>query len=367
MWNKIGSVLQNGIRELFPAYFALVMATGIVSIACHLLAMDFLAFPLFYLNQFFYLVLWSLIIARLVRYPSQLLSDLLNHKLSAGFLTLVAATNVLGSQFVVLSSSQTIAFLLWVLGLVLWVILIYAVFLLLTVKQDKPALESGINGTWLMMVVSTQSIAVLGMLIPSQFLAWEDVFVFAMLGFYLLGCMFYILIIGMIVYRFMFFKIGAEELTPPYWINMGAVAITTLAGSNILLKGQAPFLGDLIPFIKGFTLFFWASGTWWIPMLFLLGAWRHIYKRFPLTYHPAYWGLVFPLGMYTVSTFRMAQAMGMEFLLWIPRFFIFIALAAWAAVSAGLVYRVTSVLLGGRAVARHGSKPLEPAPADRKI
>jgi tellurite resistance protein TehA-like permease len=193
------------------------------------------------------------------------------------------------------------------------------------------------------------------------------VFVFAMLGFYLLGCMFYILIIGMIIYRFMFFKIGPEELTPPYWINMGAVAITALAGSNILLKGQAAFLGDLIPFIKGFTLFFWASGTWWIPLLFLLGAWRHIYKRFPLTYHPAYWGLVFPLGMYTVATFRMAQAMGMDFLLWIPRFFIFIALAAWVAVTAGLVYRMSTGLLGSPTVASPGSKPLEQAPADRKI
>ncbi len=48
-------------------------------------------------------------------------------------------------------------------------------------------------------------------------------------------------------------------MTPPYWINMGAVAITTLAGANILINGNAPFLVDLIPFIKGFTIFFWAS------------------------------------------------------------------------------------------------------------
>ena len=60
---------------------------------------------------------------------------------------------------------------------------------------------------------------------------------------------------------------GATLLKPP-------VAITTLAGANILLRGHASFLAEFAPFIKGFTVFFWAAGTWWIPYLFILGAWR---------------------------------------------------------------------------------------------
>ena len=350
MWIKFNSLVQAGIRDLFPAYFALVMATGIVSIACHLLKMEFLAFSLFYLNQLFYIILWLLTLARLFRHPSRLLADLSNHRLGTGFLTLVAGTNVLGSQFVILQSNQTVAFFLWILGLVLWLLLIYALFTILTVKEEKPPLESGINGAWMLFVVSTQSIVVLGMLIASRFAPWEEMFTYAMLGFYLLGCMFYILIISLIVYRFMFFKIGAEEMGPPYWINMGAVAITTLAGANLLLKGTAPFLSDLIPFIKGFTIFFWASGTWWIPLLFLLGAWRHIYKRYPLTYHPAYWGLVFPMGMYTVCTFRLAQVMKLDFLLLIPKFFIYLALIAWAVTIFGLARQLVTAFLKAEAV-----------------
>ncbi|MGE5375372.1 MAG: tellurite resistance/C4-dicarboxylate transporter family protein [Bacteroidota bacterium] len=321
------------------------MATGIVSIACHLLKMDFLAYPLFYLNGLFYLVLWLLTLARIFRYPSQLWADLSNHRLSIGFLTLVAGTNVLGSQFVILKSNQTVAFFLWVLGLALWLFLIYALFTVLTVKEEKPPLESGINGAWMLFVVSTQSIVVLGMLLVSRFSPWEEMFTYAMLSFYLLGCMLYILIISLIVYRFMFFKIGPDEMTPPYWINMGAVAITTLAGANILLKGTVPFLTDLSGFIKGFTIFFWASGTWWIPLLFILGAWRHIYRRYPLTYHPAYWGLVFPLGMYTVATFQLAKAMKLDFLLLIPKYFIYLALIAWAITIFGLVYNLFRTFL----------------------
>jgi anaerobic selenocysteine-containing dehydrogenase len=42
---------------------------------------------------------------------------------------------------------------------------------------------------------------------------------------------------------------------------------------------------------------------YWVPMLIILGIWRHIYRRFPLRYDPLYWGAVFPLGMYTACTF----------------------------------------------------------------
>lgn len=342
--------IREGVRGLSPAYFALVMATGIVSIACHLLEMDFLALPLFYLNQFFYLVLWLLTLGRILRHAPRLISDLSDHRTGIGFLTLVAGTNVLGSQFVFLASNQTVALVLWTLGLTLWLFLIYALFIVFTVKEEKPPLESGINGAWLMFVVSTQSIAVLGMLVVSRFAGWAELFTFAMLGFYLLGCMFYILIISLIVYRFMFFRLAPEDMTPPYWINMGAVAITTLAGASILLRGDAPFLNGLFPFIRGFTVFFWAAGTWWIPFLFIVGAWRHFHRRIPISYHPAYWGLVFPMGMYTVATFQLAKALELGFILFIPRVFVFVALIAWFASFYGLARHLVTGLLKSAAL-----------------
>jgi tellurite resistance protein TehA-like permease len=56
-----------------------------------------------------------------------------------------------------------------------------------------------------------------------------------------------------------------------------------------------------------------------------------------LRYDPLYWGAVFPLGMYTVCTFRVAMMIDEPALLVISRAFLYIALAAWTLACAGLL------------------------------
>ncbi len=124
---------------MHPAYFALVMATGIVSLASELLGLHAIAVALFALNLGFYPLLWILSIVRVVRYRDRVRADFVHHGRAVGFFTTVAATCVLGSQCLVIAENVTAAIALWIAGIVLWASLVYSVFALLTVKAEAHA------------------------------------------------------------------------------------------------------------------------------------------------------------------------------------------------------------------------------------
>ncbi len=338
------------LESMSPACFGLVMATGIVSLAAHMLALPGIAQGLFDLNLVFFLGLWILTILRIARYPRRFFGDMADHLRGPGFFTAVAGAGILGSQFVALYGNYRVGWLLWLWAAALWVGLTYAIFAALTIRQNKPDLGRGLNGSWLLAVVATQSLSVLGGMLaghggPIGTLALNSLALFL----WLWGGMLYVLIMALIFFRYLFLRFSPADLSPSYWINMGAMAISTLAGAQLIANAQArPFLHSILPFLKGLTLFFWAAGTWWIPLLLVLGLWRHAYMRFPIQYDPLYWGVVFPFGMYAAATYSLSHVLELDFLYFVPPVFLYAAMAAWLVAFAGLAHDVWLRYSGSR-------------------
>ena len=330
--------MSNFVKNLPPAYFAMVMATGIVSIAAKIQGFEHLAMFFFWAAALFYVALWALSIARFVRFRSAMVADFTNHAVAPGFFTAAAGTGVLGASSLLVMGWPWLAWPLWFLCGGLSFTLVYGVFTALIIKEQKPPIEKGLNGGWLVAVVANQSVSVLGGLLAPLAGEYREWLYFIELGTWLFGGMLYLWIISMIIYRYMFYEFRPEDLAPPYWINMGAVAISTLAGCVLLQAvSEVPLLTRIEPFLLGATLFFWVTATWWIPMLLILGYWRHVAKRFPFAYNPQYWGAVFPLGMYSVASFRLNNIVHQSFIGPIPRMFWWVALFAWSAVFLGFL------------------------------
>jgi tellurite resistance protein TehA-like permease len=331
------------------------MATGIVSIAADELGYGVISAALLAINRVAFGVLATLSLVRIVWFRRAVLNDFNDHGRGPGFFTVVAGACVLGTQEVLLVDGVAAARVLWFVGIGVWCVVMYGFFASAMIRQQKPTLEHGINGAWLIAVVATQSISILGTLLAPHFGESSPLVLLFTVCMFLVGAMHYLIIVTLIFYRLTFLEVTSQGLSPRYWINMGAVAICTLSGSTLLLAPEpSALLATLHPFLLGFTLCFWASATWWIPLLVILGVWRHVVQRYPLRYDPSYWGLVFPLGMYTACTAKLSQALSVDALMAIPRVFVFVAFIAWVAVFLGLVARLVSEVLGTPTLSRDG-------------
>jgi tellurite resistance protein TehA-like permease len=338
------NLISNTIKGLHPAYFAMVMSTGIISVASNLLGFTGIACVLFYINIISYAILLPILILRVIIYWDCLYKDLSNPKLSFVFFTIVAATNVLGAQFVSIVDQPEIAKIFWYFGIFFWTVISLSTFSILFLECTE-GIEKVVHGGWLIATVGTQSVAVLGGMLAPEFGSYGSFVMFTSFVWWMIGAFLYMILITLLFYRLVFFKFTPEAFVPPYWINMGALAITTLAGAILCLN--IPKIGgvfsDLLTFTKGFTLFFWSFGTWWVPLLFILAFWKYIFSRTPFKYSPLYWGMVFPLGMYTACTIKLSQALELPFLINIPKYFIYIAFTAWTIIFISMIISMFKV------------------------
>jgi tellurite resistance protein TehA-like permease len=297
----------RAVEGLTPGYFALVMATGILSVGMHLERFNILSAVLLGVCCSAFVVLLALTGWRLVAYRSAVVEDFTDPRRGFGFFTFVAGTNVLGVRLGIAGFHEATAVLLVLAG-VAWLALGYVVpWTAVLGRQERPVLATA-NGTWFIWVVASQSVAVAAATIEPVFNpVRRELAVLAIMswsvGVFLYGAT------GILVsLRLMLYEFGPEELTPPYWVSMGALAITVLAGARIVEMADAPMVAVTRDLIAGLAVVFWAFATWLIPVLVAAGWWRHVRRRVPLRYEATLWSIIFPLGMYAVAGIYLGRA-----------------------------------------------------------
>jgi tellurite resistance protein TehA-like permease len=351
---RLHAVRAKAVRKLPPGSFAFVMATGIVSTAVYSFGPWWLSRALLVIAATGLVILGVGYAIRLVRYFPMVLADAKTPERAFGFFTITAGLDVLGVRFYLAGHPVTTAVLAGVAAPV-WLILTYAVPAGLLLTRAADSVLGGINGTWLLWVVATQSLSISASILTLAWPAHANLFAPFAVGLWSVGIVLYLVLVSLILLRWLTVPITPEALGPPYWILMGATAITVLAGARILaIPAGVAARAAAAPVVEGLSFVLWSFGTWWVPLLVILGLWRHLRQHWPLVYETGLWSVVFPLGMYSVATLAFGKVAHLSFMEPIAHVMVWVAVAAWAAVFVSLVRAGVAALAPARA-ARVGS------------
>lgn len=365
-----GSSIGSVLHELDPAYFGFVMSTGIVSIAFHGLGIDIIAVPLAVFNVACFLLLLGLFGVRTMLFPGYLHTDLWDSSRRWGTLTFVVGANTVGAQLVVFFDMAVAAASLWVFTVVATPLLLYYLFVTAFIGTWEEPVDDRVDGALLLSVVCMQSLSILGALISDVFATYTTKLLLVSAAYWGAGFILYLVVLTIVTYRLMAYSLSPEDWHGPYWITMGAAAITTLAGALVGPRLQTlPAWEPYAPMTISVTFLAWAAATWWIPVLLVLDVWKFTSLNveesrprwvviFPWSrlgfgrrlhfYEPASWGRVFPMGMYTACTVNLAGINTFDLLAVIPRYWAWFALVVWTLTLLGTVRSVVTVLRQSR-------------------
>jgi tellurite resistance protein TehA-like permease len=324
--------VREQIRTLDPGYFALVMATGIVSIAAHHLGLHRVSAALLVVA----VVSWVLLSVgygwRAVAYRAGFLADLRSPAVGFAFFTVVAGCEVLANRLA-LDGHRTAALPLIAIGALAWLVLSYAVPLRVIAGPRGDGVLRAVSGSWLVWVVATQSLSIAAAVLVPMWPAQSGGMTLIAIALWGVGVVLYLVLATVVLIRLLLFAVRPEDLSAPYWISMGATAITVLAGTRLLVLPAQPELAAVTPVVAGLCVVLWSFGTWlWPPLLARTVRRATLREPFGSHYRPTVWSMVFPFGMYSVCSIELGTAVHAP---WIHRIGLaegWLALVTWCLV-----------------------------------
>lgn len=343
-----GRLVEHWVATLDPSWFAWVMASGIISVGAELLGFHLLSEISLWVTEVAFVVLLAAYMTRALAFRDHFAASLRDPRTSLAFFTVVAGTDVLGAR-ILMAGHTNVGLALGAGAALVWVVLTYGIPLAIVAEARRPVLAD-VNGSWLLWVVATQSLAIVaaGLAPIAPWSPLRQGLPAVAVSFWSVGVMLYLVLIVVIFVRLLLVELTPGELGPAYWIAMGATAISVRAAAGILViqdRTAVTLVREMHPILVGLSVVLWAFGTWWIPLLVLLGVWRHLVRHYPLTFEPRLWSIVFPLGMYTVASVSLGRAADLGFMVVIARGWLWVGVAAWVVTLAWMLAALGRALL----------------------
>src|SRR5215475_13370809 len=232
--------IATRIRDLHPSQFAFVMATGIISTGTFLLGPSWLSQALLVIAAIGFVVLVAALGIWLARYRSRVVAEFRAPERVFGFFAISASCDLLGARFASAGHPMVTTVLACAAAMV-WFVLTYGVPASLLLARQRDSVLGGIDGTWLLWVVATQSLSIDAATLFPVWPSQSRLLATAAAALWGVGLVLYLLLVSLIWQRWLEVRMTPATLSPPYWILMGATGIIVLAGSDILtLPGTPP-------------------------------------------------------------------------------------------------------------------------------
>ncbi|HET8583101.1 MAG TPA: tellurite resistance/C4-dicarboxylate transporter family protein [Jatrophihabitans sp.] len=319
--------------DLPPDVFAVVMATGIVSVAARDHRYPRISDPLAGLAAAAFVLLALGLIVRVIARPHSAVREIRDPDVALRMFTSVAACTVLGARFVERAN------LLWALGalaVAAWLVLV-PLAIADVASRARTDLRDHAHGAWLLPSVATAGLAITAADLAVH--ARSDTLVAVGCVAWLIAIGIYVAVLALIAWRALAAPFRPDLVTPDSWILMGALAISALAGSRMLHASRALAMPDAFTDTVHYaTLIAWIVASLWVPVLLYAEGWSVDHRTGSLHYTRVWWSAVFPIGMYSAATHEAAVELSMRSLRTISLVMFWIGFAIWLMVAIGWLH-----------------------------
>ncbi len=310
--------MRHVLEEISPASEAVVMATGIASIALSLEGRHALSVVLLVICAAIWIAVAGL-------QPVRALLNARRFRDETGdptALTAVAGTAVLGTRLTMLGWNWAGTVLL-ILALAVWIGLVPVVL----GRWRTPT-----TGASFLLAVATESLALLAAeLAGAAHASW---LLYAALAPFCLGLGCYAFVLS----RFQFRQLTVG--TGDQWVGGGALAISTVTAGRIALTAQrVGVLSGALGALRTLALVLWCLTMTWLPALLAAEALRP-----RVHYAIGRWSTVFPVGMYAACSFTTGVVAGISGITEFARVWVWLAVAVWLIVFVAMVRRAPASL-----------------------